>query len=122
MKSNEQQLQLHNKGLLRRVKGLLRLRTFTVKNDIIQGTKLTLAHILNIVLRSKLTIAQSHAATLRRIQNTLFHGEYAADCALRDVITNIREKDPESVDLAPLNRVHDQLQDVRNIVEGENYE
>ena len=122
MKSDEQQLQLQNKGLLRRVKGLLRLRTFTVKNDIIQGTKLTIARILNIVLRSKLTIAQSHAATLRRIQNTLFHGEYAADCALRDVITNIREKDPESVDLATLNRVHDQLQDVRNIIEGENYE
>tara|TARA_Y100001951_G_C11283311_1_gene266896 strand:+ start:368 stop:715 length:348 start_codon:yes stop_codon:yes gene_type:complete len=115
MKSDEQQLQLQNKGLLR-------LRTFTVKNDIIQGTKLTIARILNIVLRSKLTIAQSYGAALRRIQNTLFHGEHAADCALRDVIANIREEDPKSAHLATLNRIHDQLQDARNITKGENYE
>ena len=122
MKSNEQQLQLQNKGLLSRVKGLLRLRTFTVNNDIVQGTQLSVARILNTVLSSKLAIAQLYSATLRRIQNTLFHGEYAADCALRYVITNIRDQNPESALLAPLNRVHDQLQDVRNIIEGENYE
>jgi len=119
MKSNEQQLQLQIEGLQLQIEGLQ-----LQNKEVLRQSRFTTEH--NIVLRGKLAIAQTHDTALRRIFNTLFHGEYAADYILRAVIIGIREGDPKSVHLATLNRIHDQVQDVRNItrniIKGENYE
>ena len=96
----------------------------------------------NIVLRGKLTISQpigaESAAILKRIYRILFDGEFkdkegflitpAADRNLLRAIgiVKVAKAGLPSVErnklLAVLGRVHDQLQDVRNILKGKGYE
>ena len=96
----------------------------------------------NIVLKGKLAISQPIGtepyATLKRIYKTLFAGEFkdkdgflitpAADRNLLRAIGTVRAPEAELPSaqknqlLAILGRVHDQLQDVRNILKGKSHE
>ena len=96
----------------------------------------------NIVLTGKLTISQpigaESDAILKRIYRILFDGEFkdkegflitpAADRNLLRAIGTVRAPEAglpsaqKNQLLAVLGRVHDQLQDVRNILKGEGYE
>ena len=97
----------------------------------------------NIILRGKLTISQpistEPGATLKRIYRILFDGaEYktydgflippAADHNLLRAVETVKDagvglpSGQRNKLLTILGRVHDQLQDVRNILKGENYE
>ena len=96
----------------------------------------------NIVLRGRLAISQPIGtepdATLKRIYKTLFGGAFkdkdgflitpAADRNLLRSIETIRAPEAglpsaeKNKLLAELGRVHDQLQDVRNILKGKGHE